>query len=486
MKTSIIRSCLCMALVAFMLAAMPAARATGFRVHASDDDKNMVTASQILDEARHHLGKPYRWGGKGPNAFDCAGFVRFVYGKFGYSLAPSAGAQYRQGQPLTEAELQPGDLVFYGGRGSSNSIGHVGIVTEVNDDGSFYFIHAARTGVRISHSSERYYDMRYICACRVLNAMFEGTGKEFDPTELDQYFDDNERIFAYMRGTDITNQLDVRLVEIEPEYQPDTLTLAFVGGISTRECSVLGQLTCLPLPFDPERTLDQADVAVGVLNGPITDAGKGLVKRFGAKHQHQMSPATAMHLMYAGIDVVSLASTHSVDLGPSGISETMLALDSVGIRSMGAEQCPTTVVEKNGYWYGFCSFGHNGSCPDYMDTKAVREVIQAMRDTVDVLVATFVPVPENSVDSALYRSTMERFARTAIDCGADIVVGSSSIAQTSPTEVYNGHPIVYSLAPFCGKDVKDAPVLTVQMLTDGTYLSTTIHHLHLGTENSQE
>lgn len=477
-----IRRYLYWACLALMLAACPSSMAVGlwFKAPAADSNKKMVTPDQILAEARKHLGKPYRWGGKGPNAFDCAGFVRFVYGKFGYELAPSATPQYRQGQPLTEMELQPGDLVFYGGRGSSRSIGHVGIVTEVNDDGSFYFIHAARTGVRISHSSERYYDMRYICACRVLNAQFEGTGKEYDPAELEQYFEENEKVFAFMRGTDITNMLDVKLVELEPEPDPDTLELAFVGGIMTRKCSLFGNLACCELPHDPERIIPQADVAVGVLNGPISNSGKALAKRFAAKRQYQMAGSTAIGLMYAGFDILSTASQHAADLGLDGMVETYSILDSVGIKCMGSETVGSkTVVEKNGYWYGFCSFGHNGDSPDYMDIKAVRELINSMRDTVDVLVATFVPVAESSIgDSSLYESTMQRFARTAIDCGADIVVGCSESGKLK-SELYNGHLIVYGLGQYCGEKVAEAPVLKVRMLTDGTFIDASRYGLSL-------
>jgi cell wall-associated NlpC family hydrolase len=126
-------------------------------------------ADLVIDEAMKYLGTPYRWGGKTPNGFDCAGFTRFIYGKFGVALAPSAAPQYKAGPTLKNNEINKGDLVFYGGRGGSKSIGHVGIVTEVNENG-FYFIHSATsTGITISHSSEPYYKSRYKGACRVVD-----------------------------------------------------------------------------------------------------------------------------------------------------------------------------------------------------------------------------------------------------------------------------------------------------------------------------
>lgn len=126
-------------------------------------------ADMVIDEAMKYIGIPYRWGGGSPKGFDCAGFTRFIYAKFGVTLAPSAAPQFKAGTKLKNDEIEKGDLVFYGGRGSSKSIGHVGIVTSVDDKG-FYFIHSATsTGITVSHSTEPYYKQRYICACRVVD-----------------------------------------------------------------------------------------------------------------------------------------------------------------------------------------------------------------------------------------------------------------------------------------------------------------------------
>ena len=116
-----------------------------------------------------YLGTPYRWAGKTPKGFDCAGFTRFIYGKFGVLLAPSAGGQYRQCKKVESDTLKVGDLVFYGGRKHSKVVGHVGIVTEVNDDGTFRFIHSStQSGICITYSKEPYYRKRYIGACRII------------------------------------------------------------------------------------------------------------------------------------------------------------------------------------------------------------------------------------------------------------------------------------------------------------------------------
>ncbi len=69
--------------------------------------------------ALSEIGTPYVWGGSGPNGFDCSGLTMWAWGKAGVSLGHYTGSQYAQSRHVTEAELRPGDLVFYwrGGRG---------------------------------------------------------------------------------------------------------------------------------------------------------------------------------------------------------------------------------------------------------------------------------------------------------------------------------------------------------------------------------
>ncbi|MBQ2539585.1 MAG: C40 family peptidase [Bacteroidales bacterium] len=129
------------------------------------------TADLILQEAKKHLGKPYRYGAKGPKAFDCAGFARYVYLQFGIELPGGSRPQYAKGRRITNPKkLQRGDLVFWQGREANGHVGHTGIVADVDTNtGRFRFIHAATSsGVIFSYSNEPYYAQRFVGGCRLI------------------------------------------------------------------------------------------------------------------------------------------------------------------------------------------------------------------------------------------------------------------------------------------------------------------------------
>jgi len=98
-----------------------------------------------MTNALAKLGKPYRWGAVGPNAFDCSGLVKWSFGQAGRSLPRTSRAQAGAGMPVSRANLQPGDLVFF-----YKPISHVGIYI-----GNGKIVHASRKGqpVKVSDMS---------------------------------------------------------------------------------------------------------------------------------------------------------------------------------------------------------------------------------------------------------------------------------------------------------------------------------------------
>jgi peptidoglycan DL-endopeptidase CwlO len=111
----------------------------------------------VVGIAMQYLGVPYRWGGASPSGFDCSGFIMYVFAQVGVSLPHNAAMQYSYGSPVSRANLQPGDLVFF------NGLGHAGIYIGGNQ-----FIHAPHTGdvVKIS-SLTGWYDYTFYGARRL-------------------------------------------------------------------------------------------------------------------------------------------------------------------------------------------------------------------------------------------------------------------------------------------------------------------------------
>jgi peptidoglycan DL-endopeptidase CwlO len=112
----------------------------------------------VVGIAMQYLGTPYVWGGASPGGFDCSGFVMYVYSQVGVYLPHLAAGQYNYGTPVSQDELQPGDLVFFDG------LGHVGIYI-----GGGQFVHSPHTGdvVKISSLDDSWYAATYIGARRL-------------------------------------------------------------------------------------------------------------------------------------------------------------------------------------------------------------------------------------------------------------------------------------------------------------------------------
>ena len=128
-------------------------------------------ADAIIKEAGRHLGKPYLYGGNGPQSFDCTGFTCYVFNKFGYKLSRSSADQAHDGREVRGGydKYQKGDIIIFGGRNSKKSPGHVGIFIAADSLAqSFTFIHACNSGVTISHIDEPYYAQRFIGVRRIL------------------------------------------------------------------------------------------------------------------------------------------------------------------------------------------------------------------------------------------------------------------------------------------------------------------------------
>ena len=128
-----------------------------------------IYGPDVVRTARRFLGVRYRWGGSTPKAFDCSGFVRYVFAQHGIALPRTAREQAAVGDAPFPGDLEPGDLLFfYGGRGAQ----HIAIYV-----GGDSIIHASSTARRVrfdrlsgSRSDPSWFGRRLIAVRRVLPA----------------------------------------------------------------------------------------------------------------------------------------------------------------------------------------------------------------------------------------------------------------------------------------------------------------------------
>lgn len=124
------------------------------------------TGQKITDYAKKFLGVDYVWGGASPKGFDCSGFVKYVYSKFGITLNRVSADQAKQGTTVKKANLKAGDLVFFDTNGGRDRINHVGLYI---GSGKFIQASSGHSGVVISTISGGFYSGTFMKAKRVIS-----------------------------------------------------------------------------------------------------------------------------------------------------------------------------------------------------------------------------------------------------------------------------------------------------------------------------
>jgi hypothetical protein len=198
----------------------------------------------------------------------------------------------------------------------------------------------------------------------------------------------------------------------------------------------------------------------------------------------------AQNLKRANFNVMSIANNHAWDFGKEGSKDTMKALDAVGIRHSGPIG-DTALLKINGLRIVLIAFSRNLNGYSFLDTRKSNEIITNLSRQYDLVIVSFHGGAEGAkaqhtkdVDEYLgkeSRGNVVRFSRSAIDHGADLVIGHGPHVPRA-MELYNNKLIAYSLGNFCTygiisiKGIKGiAPILKVDLADNGDFISGRIY-----------
>ena len=217
--------------------------------------------------------------------------------------------------------------------------------------------------------------------------------------------------------------------------------------------------------------LEEPDISFATLAGPASSKGASTA----ATGAIRMSPALIPAIKAAGIDVVSLATSHAGDYGSAALEDTIQSMQASGILTCGAgmdyaDASRPAVVQQNGFRIGFlcmsadapstlaATANHSGIL--LASDPAFDAVVAAAAHQVNVLVVSF----DWGQSGTARTPAEETLADKAIDDGAAFVAGSDGATQDLAQ--YHGKPIAFGLGNF----VSD----TATPASEGTYMAATV------------
>jgi poly-gamma-glutamate capsule biosynthesis protein CapA/YwtB (metallophosphatase superfamily) len=250
------------------------------------------------------------------------------------------------------------------------------------------------------------------------------------------------------------------------EQQAVNLRIVAVGDIMlSRTVGAKIRNNSVYYPFELTSDItSSADLTFGNLETTLATTGERLP---GKGIWFRAVPEAAKGLKYAGFDVLSLANNHILDYDTPALLETMDVLEKQHIGYVGAgkdlkqARCPIIVI-KDGIRVGFLAYNEfynyfwdysyrrtfeatdetAGTAP--LKEDIIEEDIKNLKKICDIVVVS----PHWGVEeSNRVVNAQQQLAHRMIDWGADMVLGHHPHVLQG-IEIYNGKPIVYSLANF--------------------------------------
>lgn len=204
--------------------------------------------------------------------------------------------------------------------------------------------------------------------------------------------------------------------------------------------------------------LKGADLVFANLESIISDKGE----KQGSIYSFRADPRTLEGLVFAGIDVVSVANNHSLDYGIEALLDSGERLQQAGITPVGAgnserEARAPVLYDAGGTTVGILAYTALGSpfwqagekTPGiaWIDSSLLEQLklnIKKTKQQADIVVVSFHFGEEYQTKP---NAVQQLLSRTAIDAGANLVIGHHPHV-IQPIERYKQGWIVYSLGNF--------------------------------------
>jgi len=262
---------------------------------------------------------------------------------------------------------------------------------------------------------------------------------------------------------------------IKPRATPTTITVGWVGDMVPSSDPAYNKQVFASVT--PE--LQVPDLMMGNLEGTfaLPDRADKCMYIMSQCYAFRGDSNFATALQHAGFDFISLINNHSYDFGEEGLRDTEEALTRVGIPFISPTRQSTSVIIK-GKKIGILGLSSTGPTKTITDYDFIEREVKRLTQEHDFVIVIFHGGSEGSNKTQVpgvteylgseNRGDVQKVAYTAIDAGADMVLGAGPHVLRK-IELYKESPIAYSLGNFVGgKQLITSGVLGVS----GVFMST--------------